>query len=162
MIQYVSSKLGLFSLLVAAQLAPTVLDAQIVSPESPAGETRCGPPIKKKDVLVLDLERFGSDSEAAYAFVARYVENIELESDAPETIRTALRSARKNRMSAMRRAQTDAAERGCNVVLVFRAWAGPEDAAYAHATRTPGGGAQAFAFGIHYAYATVMMGTGDH
>lgn len=144
-----------------SQLGST--EAQIVSPESSrrAGP-RCGAEIKKKDVLVLDLERFGDDSEAATEFIERYVENLQLKSEAPETIGTTLRSARKNRMSAMKRAQRTAAERGCNVVIVLRAWAGRDEATYVQTIPTPSGGAQGFGVGLHHAYATVLMGTGDH
>ena len=162
MTQSVMRAFGLLGLLVAAQPSFTALDAQIVSPEVEERQVRCGPSLKKKEVLVLDLESFGSDVEAVKSFLARHVKNLDLKSDAPETIRTALRSARKDRLSAMRRAQTTAAERGCNVVLVLRAWEGANDAAFAQSIPSAPGGGSSIAVGMHYAYATVVMGTGDH
>lgn len=131
--------------------------AQIVSP--PQRPAHCGPAIKKDDVLVLDLEGFGDDTEAAQAFIAKHVTGLEVKSEEAEVIRTRTRNSRRDRMDAMQRSQKEAASRGCNVVLVLRAWAGEDSAAYAMpAPSGPG----AFAIGLHYAYARVLLGVGDH
>jgi len=130
--------------------------SQIVSPEQDA---KCGPAIQPKKVLVLDLEPFGENTEGAQNFVDRHVENLRLVSEVPETIRTAMRSARKSRKSAMKRAQKTAASRGCNVVLVLRAWEGEDNAAMAYVAPPSRTGTQGVAVGLHYAFAKVLIGT---
>lgn len=131
--------------------------AQIVSP-APA-KVRCGEPIPKDDVLVLDLEPFEDDEAATDAFVSAHVRDLEIRSWKPETIRTRVRSDRKDRMSAMKRAQKTSAKRGCNVVLVLSAWEGYDEGAFA--PPLPGAAGSA-AMGTHYAYAEVLLATGDH
>ena len=137
----------------------TAVWPQIVSPTPEKKEIRCGHTILNKDVLVLDLEPFGTDAERADEFIRKLVQELEIRSEEVETIRTRLRSARKNRMSAMKRARTEAARRGCNVVLVLAAWAGAESAAYSQALP---GGQQSIAVGLHYAYAKIQMASGKH
>lgn len=130
--------------------------AQIVSPSTK--KARCGAAIPKEKVLVLDLEPFGDNTEEADAFIQKYVQNLDIRSEVPETVQTIMRSATKNRMSAMKRAQKEAAQRGCSVVLVLAAWAGNNSAA--HAQPMPGG--QSIAVGMHFAYAKILMASGDH
>ena len=139
------------------------VNSQIISPDSPpAPAAHCGPEIKKSEVLVLDLEPFGSDGDKATEFIDKHVRKLVVESESPETIKTVLRSSRKTRMSAMRRAQTVAAERGCNVVLVLRAWEGETEATFTQVFPYPsGGGGQAIGVGLHHAYATVYFGSGE-
>lgn len=156
-----SSEVRAFSIRVGASLllflAASVAWAQIVSPATE--RAHCGEKIDRDDVLVLDLEPFEGDVERVQQFIASNVENLKIKSSNPETIRTATRSARKNRMSAMKRSRTEVAKRGCDVVLVVAAWIGDDDALYAH--RLPNGQG-AIAAGLHYAYARVLMATGDH
>ena len=66
-------------------------------------------------VLVLDLEGC-KDSDERIKFVETHVSNLEIKNPRPEIIRTTLRSPRKNRMSAIKRARSEAADRGFNVV----------------------------------------------
>ena len=130
--------------------------AQIVSPVDT--EARCGATLKKEEVLVLDLEPFGEDQAAVESFIAKHAQELVIKSELAETIRTRLKSARKNRMDAMKRAQKVAASRGCNVVLVLQAWAGNNESAYVQAL--PGG--SGVAIGTHYAHARVLMASGQH
>jgi len=132
--------------------------SQIVSPEQDA---TCGPAIQPKKVPVLDLEPFGENTDGARDFIDRHVESLRLVSEAPETIRTTIRSARKSRTSAMKRAQKISASRGCNVVLVLRAWEGEENAAMTYVAPPSGAGTQGVTVGLHYAFAEVLMGTED-
>lgn len=154
---------GSVALWVLLSLVPTVTSAQIISPSAksdPAKVVKCGPKIKTDKVLVLDLEPY-TDSEETVQFIGRHVTDLELESEESEVIRTTLRSAIKSRLSAMKRARKTAAQRGCNVVLVTEAWEGDDSAAVAQTTPV-GAGSQTIAVGLHYAYARVLMGTGEH
>lgn len=123
-------------LCILLSFVPPVASAQIISPSAksdPVKEVKCGPKIKIDKVLVLDLEPY-TDPDEVIEFIQRHVQGLELESEESEVIRTTLRSAIKSRLSAMKRARKVAAQRGCNTVLVVKAWEGDETAAVAYST----------------------------
>lgn len=119
-------------------------------------ETWCGLGIERG--LVLDLEQYREDADAAAAFIGRYAQNVRVISALPEIIRTKNRGSGVDRRRAMKRAQKVAAQRGCNVVLVLAAWEGEDNAAVALPLAT----GQSIAVGLHHAYARVLMASGEH
>lgn len=107
-------------IIVALIFGCAIAKAEIITPN--AGVTdKCGPKIKTKQVMVLDLEPFGEDEAAAKAFVLEHAGKHEIYSSAPEIIETKSRGAMYDRESGIKRAAKEAAKRGCDLVLVLRA-----------------------------------------
>jgi hypothetical protein len=128
--------------------------AQIISPQAKL----CGPELSADDVLVLDLESFGDDVQRAEAFTAAHVTDLRLISERAETVRTFRRAARNTREHGLRQAQREAAERGCNVALVLRAWT--EESAVVETQNISVN--TGLLIGLRYAFAEVQFGTGKH
>lgn len=97
-----------------------VAQAEIIAPNVGDSE-KCGEKIKTKDVMVLDLEPFGEDQEAARRFVDKHAGNHFIASEAPEEIKTVSKGIFYTRKSGIKRAAKEAAKRGCDLVLVLGA-----------------------------------------
>ena len=97
-----------------------VAQAEIIAPNADDSQ-KCGDKIKTKEVMVLDLEPFGEDQEAAKRFVDKHAGNHFIASVAPEEIQTVSKSIFYTRKSGIKRAAKEAAKRGCDLVLVLGA-----------------------------------------
>ncbi len=104
--------------------------AEIVAPDLNDLEAVCGDKIKKGDVLVLDLESFGQRTELALKFVDEHAGEHQLVSTEPEVIVTKGANAWYRRKSGIKRAQKEAAKRGCDLMLVLEAGTNIEDIEY--------------------------------
>lgn len=105
-----------FSLLLCAGSAC----AQIISPDQETS-AHCGEKVKTEDVMVLDIEPFQGNHQAALDFVAKHAGEVSMYSPAPELIETKWKGAFYDRDSGIKRARKEAAKRGCDLVIVLQA-----------------------------------------
>lgn len=96
--------------------------AEIIAPEKNHKLPVCGAKIKTKDVMVLDVESFGDDAESAVNFVMQQAgPDLQLLNKEPILIKTKMSTIFHRRKSSLKRARTEAAKRGCNLVVAVGA-----------------------------------------
>ena len=101
------------------------VQAQIIQPNAEVSND-CGPKIKKSKVMVLDIESFGEDRESAEAFVREHAGDHRIVSATNEDILTSLAVfGTPTRKTAIKAARRQAAKRGCDLVIFFRAFSYP-------------------------------------
>lgn len=97
------------------------VQAQIIQPNAGVSQD-CGSKVKKSKVMVLDIESFGEDREAAEAFIRKHAGEHRIVSATPENILTSLLVfGTPSRKTAIKAARRQASKRGCDLVIVLRA-----------------------------------------
>ena len=97
------------------------VQAEIIQPNAEVSQD-CGPKIKKRDVMVLDIESFGENREASEAFIREHAGEHLIVSATPENILTSLYVlGMTTRKTAVKSAMKEAAKRGCDLVIVLHA-----------------------------------------
>jgi hypothetical protein len=137
-------------------IAAFAAQAQIVSPDVTSARAVCGKSISKDAVLVLDLEPLQGNQEKIDEFIGQHAARITVVSLERETLRTPRLGSRTNRDTALKLAQHEAAERGCNLALVWRAWKQDSGKIYSQAV-----GSSILSAALFYGMAEVSFGRRD-
>jgi hypothetical protein len=95
----------------------------LITPASAVGQgyedSGCGPSIRHREVLVLDLEPLRGQPDAAIEWVSEAAGQYRLISTEPEEFRTRHRASR-DREGVIRRAGKLGAQRGCDLVVLLK------------------------------------------
>ncbi len=122
-----------------------------IEPSALVRGTRCGESIRRRDVLMLEIGEKPLISAESKMVIDKNVADLKIGNELPETIET-------GRHNPLKRIKRTAARRGCNVVLLVRAWAEEEDGRQS-GTETSSSGELG---GGTRSYASVILGTGEH
>ena len=89
--------------------------------ESESPRTRCGEALEAEDVSLVDLESYGDDLEAAFEFASQELGEFGFVSEQPELMFTESSPMLGSRKQYLDMLREEAADRGCNVLLVLEA-----------------------------------------